>query len=713
MSTIFSPVFVAAIAISAFLLFWVQFMVGKLLLPVLGGAPAVWNTCMVFFQVLLLAGYGYVHGVTRWCKPRTQVWLTVGLLVAGGVCLPLSPPLVELSQSNNAPVVWLLTYLLTRVGLPVLGLTVLAPLLQVWFRDCRGVSPYWLYGASNAASLTSLLVYPTVLEAVLPLTQQIYLWAVGYGVLVVLVAGCGYYRWQVNQINQVNISDDAPDLSLTEISNSEHNFENNFEKNSEKNSEKKPQRNTSSRQPWLSWLILAAIPSSLLLGVTTHITTDITPMPLLWALPLAVYLCSWVLVFAEYFLPLIAQLLTPLVLIGLMLTATFGFLPTLWLVGFQIIGFGWVCWALHGRLVALRPAPADLTKFYLMIALGGALGGSFNSLLAPIWFRTLIEYPLILGLAVLWLPIPQASGSHSSHNANYRNVMLFQIGLTLSVLSLALNAPINGKLIAQGRSFFGTYRVTEDNGRRIFAHGTTIHGVQYENPDQQREPLSYFSSSSPVSLVINTMQPQPQRVGVVGLGIGTLATYGRAGQNWTFYEIDPLVANLAQQHFTYLEQSRAKINLIIGDGRLALAARGQRVRESQEIPYDLLILDAFSSDAVPTHLLTKEALQIYLENLSPQGVIAYNVTNRYLDLAPILANLAQNQNLKVRFCRDRQAATGKEKQANIFPSQWVIMARQSEQIPLILANPDCQNPSPSAVSWSDDFSSVLQQIRWR
>ena len=695
-----SIIFVTAIAVSAFLLFWVQFMVGKLLLPVLGGTPAVWNTCMVFFQVLLLVGYGYVHGMTRWCSPRTQVWLTLGLLVMGGICLPLAPPVMTLNQSHDAPVVWLLTYLLTRVGLPVLGLTVLAPLLQVWFRDCQGGSPYWLYGASNAASLGSLLFYPLVLEAALPLTQQIHLWAMGYGGLVVLVMGCGYYRWrkcwrkypwEKMPANSVDQPEPLLEPSLNPSLNN-------------------PQPSAkSSRLHWLYWLVLAAIPSSLLLGVSTHITTDITPMPLLWALPLAVYLCSWVLVFAEYFLPVICQVLTPLVLIGLMLTATFGFLPTLWLVGLQIVGFGWVCWALHGRLVALRPDPENLTHFYLMIALGGALGGSFNSLLAPIWFRTLIEYPLILGLAVLWLPVPDLADGKSS----YRNIMLFQMGLALSVLSLVLNAPINGKLIAQGRSFFGTYRVTQDESRRVFAHGTTIHGVQYRHPDQQREPLSYFSASSPISLVINTMQPQPQSIGVVGLGIGTLATYGQLGQTWTFYEIDSLVAHVAQEHFTYLAQSRAKINLVIGDGRLALAARRQNLRAALEAPFDLLILDAFSSDAVPTHLLTKEALQIYLENLSPQGVIAYNVTNRYLNLAPVLANLAQENNLQVRFCRDQQLTAAREKQQNTFPSQWIVMARQSEQIPLILGHPDCQILDPSPSGWSDDFSAILPQIRWR
>jgi hypothetical protein len=703
-----SRIFVVAIAVSAFLLFWVQFMVGKLLLPVLGGTPAVWNTCMVFFQVMLLAGYGYAHAVTYWLKPRAQVWLTVGLLVTGMICVPLSPPVVELSQATNAPVGWLLTYLLSRVGLPLLGLSALAPLLQVWFRDCFGTSPYWLYGASNAASLTSLLLYPTLIEVTLPLTQQINLWAVGYGVLVALVMGCGYYRWQITQhsaiesstvANSVNHSiDDAIELE----SSSQIKLNNNL--NSQTNS---------TRQPWLSWLILAAIPSSLLLGVTTHITTDITPMPLLWALPLTVYLLSWVLVFSERFLPVVLQILTPLVLIGLMLTATFGFLPTLWLVAAQILGFGWVCWALHGRLATLRPKATDLTKFYLMIALGGALGGSLNSLFAPMWFRTLIEYPLILGLAVLWLPIPTAK---SNQDNSYRNGMLFQIGLTLSVLSLVLNAPINGTLIAQGRSFFGTYRITEDGGRRIFAHGTTIHGVQYQHPDQQREPLSYFSASSPISLLINTMQPQPKRVGVVGLGIGTLATYGQAGQNWTFYEIDPLVANFAQNYFTYLSQSRAKVNLVIGDGRLALAAlQPKTITDSPtpEIPYDLLILDAFSSDAVPTHLLTKEALQIYLKKLSSQGVIAYNVTNRYLDLAPILANLAQDSGLKITFCQDQKLAATQEKQGNIFPSKWVIMARDVAQIQLVLASDSCRIPTAAPVGWSDDFSNVLPQVRWQ
>jgi hypothetical protein len=721
--------YAAAIFAGAFLLFLVQPMFGKMVLPLLGGSPAVWNTCMLFFQAALLGGYLYAHLTTRWLGVRRQATLHLALVLAAGLALPLSvagaaPP------GGGAPVPWLLSLLLGTVGLPFMVLAATSPMLQRWFAESGSPAarnPYWLYAASNLGSLLALLSYPFLLEPRLRIAEQSLAWTVGYAGLALLVAACALLvRHAPSTGTAVRAPDgvDAAPVSLRDRA---------------------------------AWVALAFLPSSLLLGVTTYLTTDLASAPLLWVLPLALYLLTFTLVFAarpplphEWMVRVQPAFLvaTIYLLLGSSLTRPAVAVP-IHLVGFFVAAM--VC---HGELARRRPAPRHLTEFYLWLSVGGVLGGVFNVLVAPALFNHTWEYPLVLVLAVLARPWPAGwsardHGTTGLRAAGFAVALYLLIGRDAEAIStpvfvamagtfVALLGPVLGRAplwlalclgsvyalraaedlrasetLHADRSFFGHYRVTAQDGRERFhvlTHGSTLHGAQSRAPERRGDPLTYYVRSGPLGDVFATqgLSTRARRVGVVGLGVGTTAAYASEGEAWTFFEIDPGIERIARDPrlFTYLADSPARTRVVLGDARLSLA------RESREgAPrYDLLVLDAFTSDAIPTHLLTREALEVYLDRLEPGGRLAVHVSNRYLDLESVVAAAVRDLGLSARVGAWGLPPDTPYENA----STWVVATREEADLGMLADDQRWREArlKPGVGAWTDDHSSILDVFTW-
>jgi hypothetical protein len=738
-------VFCISMFLSAALLFVVEPMLAKMMLPMLGGTPAVWNTCLVFFQATLLVGYLYAHASLKWLGRRTQIavhgaLVLLPLLLVGLLPLHLpsgwDPPI----QSN--PVGWVFALLFVSVGLPFFVLASNTPIMQHWFAasDTRQVrDPYFLYAASNAGSLAGLLAYPLILEPLLRLGQQSRLWTCGYIFYVAVLAVCAYLAWGKNTAVAMPLPEEAD----------------------------KAEPEGTWRQR-LRWVALAFVPSSLMLGVTTALTTDMPAIPLLWVLPLSLYLISFVLVFAKrQFIShewLIQRLpfLTLAALIPSISQTRFPLLLFLLLNLMLLLAVALVC---HGELAKDRPGVSRLTEFYLLISVGGVLGGIFNSLIAPVVFHSVLEFPLVLIFAALLRPaidVKPLSGSKAvwaKRNdlllplalflimlAVFRFLALVKItpGRSLTILIFGYSAvwcmsfgkrPVRfaaglaamliassfmvgtfGRIQTTERSFFGVLRVTNDpEGKfRYLIHGGTIHGIQSLDPSLSREPLAYYTRSGPAAQIMQAAQARTPdgNWGFVGLGAGAMACYLQPGQTLTYYEIDPLVAGIAEnpRYFTFLSQCAPQAKIVLGDARLKL-------RDAPDGHFGLIVLDAFSGDTIPTHLLTREALALYMRKLAPGGMIAFHISNLYLELAPTLGDLAQDAHLACIIERDT-AVTQAQSDAGKLASRWVVMARSQSDLAGLMANSTqtaqwVQNPGrPGARVWSDDYSNLLSVIRW-
>jgi hypothetical protein len=732
--------FSTTLFLSAALSFGVQPMIGKMVLPLLGGVPAVWNTCMVFFQSTLLLGYAYAHWSTRWIGSRYHVLTHLSLMLLPALVLPISisQRMLNSLPTDTNPIPWLLGFLALTAGLPLLVVSTTAPLLQKWFASTthsNAGNPYFLYAASNAGSLLGLLGYPILIEPQLRLARQNRYWAIGYGILVVLVLCCAVTMWQRK----------APALD------------------SDTGATDKTERvRTVAWRRRLRWMLLAFVPSSLMLGVTTYITTDVAPIPLLWVLPLGLYLLTFIFVFARR--PLLAPLwlgrvlclLTVMLIICMIAEVT---QPAWLIVTLHLLMFFAAALICHSELAKDRPPAARLTDFYLCLSIGGVLGGIMNALLAPVIFHRVWEYPLIMVLACAVRPVTQTTTAPSQKHWQKLlwplGIGLLMAGLILSLrsssatpsplttiaifglpallayrlverpsqfaLSLAamlaasnLYTSSQGRILHIERDFFGVLRVTMDPQGKFhqIVQGNTVHGRQSIDPMRATEPLSYYHRTGPVGQVFEVFNAAPTapRVAIVGLGAGTLACYAQTAQDWTFYEIDPAVQRIAEdpQYFTFLKYSSAgKLNVVLGDARLGL-------REATERQYGLLILDAFSSDAIPVHLLTREALRLYLEKLANGGLIALHISNRRLDLKPVIANLANDAHL-VCFNRDDLAISASESAQGKEASQWVVLARTKEDLHA-LPSDQRWHPlyaQPSFGLWTDDFSDILSLLKWR
>jgi len=708
-------------------------MFAKMALPLLGGAPAVWNTCMLFFQAALLGGYAYAHATTRFLQLRQQAVLHVALLLTSLSILPIGMPGAWTQSSPGHPVIWLLALLLVALGLPFFVLSATAPLVQSWFlRSGHPMArdPYFLYVASNSGSLAALLAYPILLEPNLRLPDQSHLWTFGYLLLMLLLMVCIAAAWRART---------GPVMAATL-----HHGE---------NGDRTPGHAHPPLGLRIRWVILAFIPSSLMLGLTTYITTNVAPMPLLWTVPLALYLSTFVVAFARdiWLSSSLVNRLVPIVVLPVAATLALGPRGQLWLlVPLHLLAFFVTSLACHRELAQLRPAPSRLTEFYLLIGVGGVVGGIFNALLAPTLFTGVLEYPLVLVLACfvrrstaptrldlnLALAICIAvSGSiwlaHTSAGGTVVTLLLaiclpvllcfavrarplpFGLGVGAFLITTALLMGSGHQILYRHRSFFGVLQVINDEskGVRILANGTTNHGSQSLNPARQREPLAYFYRTGPIGQVFAALsEVRPvSPVAVIGLGTGSLACYGESGQEFTFYEIDPAVVRIARdlRYFTFLQICPPDVHIVVGDARLSLA-------NAPDGHYGLIVLDAFSSDAIPSHLITRQALRLYMQKLAQAGLLAVHISNNHLDIEPVVANLAQDGGLVGLAQRDVRV-TPAEARAGKTASHWVILARRPDDLHALRHDSRWHTLAPRVdrAVWTDDFSNILSIIKWR
>ncbi len=751
--------FSATLFLSAGLMFLVQPMFAKFVLPLFGSTPAVWNASMLFFQATLLAGYLYAHESTRRLGVRRQAALHLGVVLIPLLVLPVGVPGDWIPSVEGNPVFGLLGLLAVAVGLPFFVVSTTAPLLQRWLAETSHTAaedPYFLYRASNLGSVLGLLAYPLAVEPTIRLAEQGRVWSAGYGLLVVLVAACAAVVWRSRPAapaaDPTGAADSTTTGEATEVPDRATTPDASDQAASRNDGRISPTRR-------LRWIGLAFVPSSLMLGVTATITTDIAPLPLLWAMPLSLYLVSFILVFSPgarmarrhrwmvFALPGVVLMLFMLLLLDLS--------NPLWIVlPLHLIGFFVAAMVCHGELAQDRPPPRSLTDFYLSISLGGALGGAFNALLAPALFDGLVEYPLAIVLAALCLP-KRAPRIPPSAYARWLDLALpAGIGATVALVVLAVglagdDAQVPGKMAAYGlaagiainfvrrpvrfgltigaivlaitlasssdeaelyreRSFFGVYRVTatQDGDLHRLVHGTTTHGRQDVSPGRERIPLSYYHRRSPIGKFLTALPARSTaRVAIIGLGTGSIGCYSKPGERWTFYEIDPTVERIARDPrlFTYLRVCRGELDVVLGDARLSLV-------HADDHSYGLLVADAFSSDALPVHLLTREALALYVSKLNERGMLAFNVSNRYLALEPVLGNLARDAGLTCAAQRDR--ASEHDGAPGTDSSDWVVMAKRSDDLRAVTLGAGWHGCGRGAggVVWTDDFSNLVRAL---
>ena len=727
------PLYALTLGLSALLMFWVQPLYARLALPLLGGAPAVWITAMLFFQAALLAGYLYAHLSVRWLGLKRQSLLHGVLLLLAFVALPVALPEGWAPPAGGMHAGWQIGLMAVGVGLPFFAVSATAPLLQRWFAHtghARSADPYFLYSASNIGSIAALVGYPLLFEPAMRLGEQGWAWTGGYALLVPLIGWCGLVLWRRFVAEPPGVEGEELELSS----------------------------DISWRRRGI-WVLLAFAPSSLMLGVTLHLSTDVAAVPLLWVVPLALYLLSFVIVFARR--PVLRHrwmvILQVPVLVFLAATMSWSH-NLLWVeLLIHLEAFFIAAMVCHGELAARRPAVRHLTEFYLWMSVGGVLGGLFNALLAPVLFDSVLEYPLAVllvallrpwhvgrgrwnaaldlilpGLLVLlmWGSIGLADGGYgialsmAVFAAAVGGAVLlawrgsplrFALGLGVLMVMAPLVLKQQGFVglgesdaIYSERSFFGVNRVTAMERpfpAHLLIHGTTLHGAQRQDENKRKSPLTYYHPNGPVGQVFQAFPFwRFNRVGVVGLGTGAAACYARPGQDWTFFEIDPAVERIArdERFFTFLADCAPEARVVIGDARLSLQA-------APEGNFDLLILDAFSSDAIPVHLLTREAFAMYRRKLAPGGVIMVHISNRYLDLEPVLGRITMETGF---FGVIQHHEEGTSMVTLRYPSIWVVMARSPDDITELA--PDTRwEPlrGANAPLWADDYVNIFGALR--
>ncbi len=677
----------------AFLLFASEPLVAKEILPWFGGAAAVWSVCLLFFQTALLLGYAYAHRLRSRVPPRAQAMVHATIVAVSLAALPIIPNAMWKPTAAQDPAWRILLVLGATVGLPFFVLASLGPLLQAWYfeRDASG-RPYRLYALSNAGSLGALVAYPALIEPRLALRAQAWGWSLAYGVVAatsVVVA----FSHPVRQ--KTADKGGAPEASFGRR---------------------------------LLWIALAAVPSALLLAVTNHISQNVASAPFLWVLPLGIYLLSFILCFEGrrwYVRGLWLRLLG--VALGGMAygisedleTAALKVLLPLFCAGLFVC-----CMVCHGELARLKPEPSQLTQFYLLLSLGGALGGLFVALIAPYWFRNLWELPLALGgcgvlvLVVLWSD-PESYFFHKRFHPAW-------LGMVALVIALCVNLGMTSRRLSRDtrvmvRNFYGLLRVKErvrplivsmetdpknlfdapDLRIRELVNGVISHGEQFQESSLRRQPTTYYSRESGVGFAIDIAERHGAvRVGVIGLGAGTLAAYGRPTDVFRFYDINPLVVTLARNEFTYLRDSPAQNDVVQGDARLSLE------RESSQ-QFDVLAVDAFTGDSIPVHLLTRETFELYRRHLKPGGVLAMHISNRYLDLEPVVAAAAAAIGEQAMV-----VSNGPDESRSISTSTWVLVAAKDSKLAEEVWHDSGATPATqNRVLWTDDYSSLVRVLK--
>ncbi len=745
--------FATALFVSAMLLFTCQPLVARMIVPLLGGSPSVWIVCSLCFQALLLAGYGYAHFLGTRLSVKTQVAVQLALVATVFAVLPVAvDEAVAARLTASHPTVGLLLLLLRTIGLPFFVLSTTSPLLQRWFAELGEKDPYHLYAASNAGSMLALLGYPFVVEPLLAVKAQSRALHVGYAGYALLLVVCAITTVRYRSPARVDATPAPPQV-----------------------------RASDSERPILAgiaappvgarwpqrfvWVALAFAPSSLLLAATEYVTTDIASVPLLWVVPLAIYLASFIVAFGKK-QPIGPALWSRALALGATLVAALVVADVQrpsWLVAAAHVGLLFlgsvVC---HRALAMLRPPVERLTEFYLLLSVGGVLGGMFNGLLAPVLFDDLVEYPLAIGLVCLGRVVLDAERDAKTSNvrrdallggaaalfallavriglkmyaspAVLRGALLvalaiafawskprpvrFAVALVGIVLAGMRNQP-GGEEIFADRGFFGVLAVKNDTSRgvRTLVYGRTVHGIQSLDPAKAAVPLAYYHPAGPAGDVLGPLPDEAAReglaggrsVGVIGLGVGSLAAYARSGDRWTFFELNPTVVTIAEKNFTFVPDARkrATVDVEIGDARL-------RLRAGPPNRFDTLVLDAFSSDAIPMHLVTREALAVYRRSLRPDGVLLAHVSNQHLNLRPVLAALAHDAGMFAMARVDNVSPA--ESEAGRANSIWVVLTESAAELARIGAKSPgawvALMPAPGQPVWSDDFANVLGALR--
>jgi hypothetical protein len=741
--TLVLAVFTVAVFTSAFLLFAVQPMFTRMVLPRLGGSPSVWSVAMVFFQTMLLAGYAYAHVLMRAVRPSVAVAIHAALLITAGLTLPLSIAGGWGDPPAQWAALWLIGLFVISIGLPFFALAANNPLLQAWFVRTGhpdGKDPYFLYAASNVGSFLALLSYPLILEPTLSLRQHNLLWSGGYWLLFVLIAACGYLLLRSPAHGETSVRADA---------------------------------RVSPAPTWRTlgrWAFLAAVPSGLLVAVTAFISTDVAAAPLLWVIPLSLYLLTWVLVFqSRPLLPhrwvLAAQ---PFAIAGIVALMPYADMDLLLVnLGAHLLAFFVIALASHGELARQRPSPDHLTTFYLAISAGGMIGGLFAGLGAPLVFSWVAEYPILLVLAALCRPMPPASSAAADGSQSIweRLDRLFWAGavvfglavlvpgvvfgwmpqgeVTTGVLVATIAVALASLLVMRHplkaafaiaiavamvrlypgdearpqtvRSFFGVHKIYESsNGAyRVLMNGTTVHGAQRLTDDGGKpitgrpEPLTYYHAKSAMADVVRAIRARKGtlHVAVIGLGSGSLACYAAPGDAWRFFEIDPSIIDIARDRprFGFVNGCAPDVPIILGDARLTLA------REPDHA-YDLIIVDAYSSDAIPVHLATREAMAVYKAKLKPDGIVTLHLSNRNLALDPVAVGIAAANGMKTWIYDD--SAEEDNDDEYIYPSDVAICVNKPENLGDLIFSKNWKLTEPEASQrpWADDYSNILSAV---
>jgi len=724
-------VFAGAIFLSAALLFAVQPMFTKMVLPKLGGTPSVWSVAMVFFQAMLLAGYAYAHALTRFLPGKRSIIVHIAVMAAAIVFLPLSiatwfpnPP------ADATAAIWLLGLFTVSIGLPFFALSANGPLLQAWFARTdhpAAENPYFLYAASNVGSFLALISYPFLVEPFTTLGQQTRTWAALFVVLIALIAGCGVLMLRAPRPFSAADTDAplAPAPTWTDAA---------------------------------RWVALAAVPSALLISVTSYISTDIASAPFMWVIPLALYLVTFVIVFQTR--PVLRHewmvAIEPMFIVALVGVMIFDIRQYIFgILALNVATFFVVTMVCHGQLSRSRPDARHLTGFYMWMAAGGVIGGIFAGLIAPNIFTWVIEYPALIVLAILCRPglvmptdaktrllwlgalaviVVVAFPGLTERYVTDEKVFSWTIGAMLVVAGLVSREPLpfaavvavvfiigqaykpDSEVRETMRSFFGVHKITEtsDGQFRVFLHGTTIHGAERLRDDQgdpitgKPPMITYYHLNSPMGVTVKAERERvagPIKVAVVGLGTGTFACFAEPGDSFKFYEIDASVEKLARDpnHFRYITECAPDVPVVLGDARLTLA------RSSDT--YDLIVLDAFSSDAIPIHLMTREAMATYLSRLAPGGIVLMHVSNRHLELASVVAGIAHANGL-VSMVNNRAARDDEDDAKYVFTSTVVISAREEKDFASLLDDKDWTAIEPGANQriWTDDYSNVVGAI---
>ncbi len=677
--------------LSAVLLFQIQPVYSKYILPWFGGAPQVWTTALVFFQTLLLGGYTYAHVLSSRLRPRNQFLVHGALLALSLLFVPVIPADSWKPLGGEAPTWRILAMLAATLGLPYFLLSSTSPLVQAWLaRFRRGAVPYRLFSLSNLASILGLLSYPFVIEPMIGLRHQFDYWAVGYGAFVLSIGMLMAYRWWTSRDEEERLPSEAAAMPESE--------------------------DTGRPGPAdrVTWMAFAACPSILFLGITNQLTQDVAPVPFLWVLPLSLYLLTFAICF-EYFAYLPRTAIRWLAFFFVLLVGVS--------ISFNIFGDNYVaviavyCTGLfvaalfcHGELYARRPAPRHLTQFYLMVSVGGALGGVFVGIVAPHVFSSYWELNIGLGLCGLllfWVAF-QGAKLQTFRRIPAELQTMPPLCAAALILAIPLVAMRSGQ-IEMARNFFGALRVLtrgeEPDTFRHLAHGSTSHGLQFLANDRHCESASYFGPDSGVRRLfraVREMNPkQGLRIGVVGLGVGSLAANNPPDDRVVFYEIDPLVEHFARSRFTFLSECSVGTQVRMGDARVVLESE-------QPNRYDVFVLDAFSGDSIPMHLLTEEAFSLYTKHLTKEGVMAVHISNRYLDLMPVVKSAGEKQGFTVRFIR-----SGGDRAKGYYPALWGVLTRDNQ----LLANANLKDAIASTTQpdskllWTDDFSNLLSALR--